>query len=840
VNRESIEPAQATDECPDHLALGGRHGLGVVRQLTEHPAGQHLLQRAVEHPGGEPRVDVGPERALVLAAHDDALQAREGLSDLVELVLDVRAARDLADEQPHQVRVVAPGTEDDLHNERELLRRAVTGLFGERHCCEQAAPLLTEDRLEHRFLRAEVVVDEPVGDTCLLRDVTDARGLVALGGEDTDGRGEDQLSLVLGCRHEAKPYSAVPDAAPDIHTVFNPTNTAKGWHEHRAGDRCNDLSADRASLKRSELNPATDNPVPESADPRPRLGDLLLGAGLITPEQLDESLAAAHTAGKPLGHVLVEQGLVPAHSIAMALADQHGGPLKTEFGFATGRGSTPRKPDLLSEAPSAPPVLRLAPAQPVAEVAPPTVAVTPAATPTPVATPPPATPPAATVAPEPEPEAETAVRLGADARVNELVARTEELQAELETTQAAAAALRTQFAAEREAREQDAKTVEAWRAQLEAARAQTEQAARTEEELRAQLEELRARDDAPPALAAAEELIAAVRGELQTALAAAEELRVQLAAERAATEHAATATDSLSAQIEELRSRQAADAHAASAAEDALVKARAELASALAEANDLRKTIADDRAERERAVETAETLRAELAELRADSSAEETLAAVRAELARALADAETARATAETLRAELDELRADNSAEETLAAVRAELARALADAETARATLAGEREGHQEVAAALNALRGRVTELEAEVEAAALEAAAREAQPPAVVSLDEDVDQLRAVIELQEQALAAAAARERARDGDARVIVELSTTNAYSNDLHFLFAPSTDGYELLERSGPSPSPGEVVELSGGRTCRVLRVGPTPFPGPEACAYLELV
>jgi hypothetical protein len=34
--------------------------------------------------------------------------------------------------------------------------------------------------------------------------------------------------------------------------------------------------------------------------------------------------------------------------------------------------------------------------------------------------------------------------------------------------------------------------------------------------------------------------------------------------------------------------------------------------------------------------------------------------------------------------------------------------------------------------------------------------------------------------------------------------------------------------------------GTMIELSGGRTGRVLRVGPAPFPGAtEACAYLEL-
>jgi hypothetical protein len=320
------------------------------------------------------------------------------------------------------------------------------------------------------------------------------------------------------------------------------------------------------------LNPATDDPVPDSPDSRPRLGDLLLSSGLITQEQLDESLTLARTAEKPLGHVLVERGLVPAHSIAMALADQHGGPLKTEFGFATGRGSVPRPAALPDQARSgAPPVLRLASA-PLPE--------------------------------EPAQSAEAAARLGAEAQATELRARVEELESDL-------------------------------------------------------------------------------------------------AAERAG-----------------------------------------------------------------RAAEAA-----------------------------ALAGNELA-----------------------LAAAREELAAALDDAQSLHATLSGERESQQEVTAVAEALRARVTELEA---------AARRAETR-VVALD-TVDELRAVIELQEQALATASAR------------ELASTHRYSPGTHFLFAPSADGYDLLERSGPSPTPGEVVELSGGRTCRVLRVGPPPFPGaPEACAYLELV
>ena len=282
------------------------------------------------------------------------------------------------------------------------------------------------------------------------------------------------------------------------------------------------------------MNPATDNPLPESNESRPRLGDLLLGAGLISPEQLEESLILARQAGKPLGHVLVEQGLVPAHSLAMALADQHGGPLKTEFGFATGRGSTPR-PAVVPDRSTAP-ALRLA-AAPLPEVQVPEVHV------------PDVQVPEAPLADYRAEEAEATARLHAEARAIELLAGVEELESDL-------------------------------------------------------------------------------------------------AAERAA-----------------------------------------------------------------RTAEAAE-----------------------------------------------------------LATVREELAAALAAA-----------------------------------------------------------DDLRAAIELQEQALATASAR------------VLENERAYSHDTHFLFAPSAEGYELLERSGPSPAPDEVVELSGGRTCRVLRVGPPPFPGvSEACAYLDLV
>jgi hypothetical protein len=55
---------------------------------------------------------------------------------------------------------------------------------------------------------------------------------------------------------------------------------------------------------------------------------------------------------------------------------------------------------------------------------------------------------------------------------------------------------------------------------------------------------------------------------------------------------------------------------------------------------------------------------------------------------------------------------------------------------------------------------------------------------------------------------------------------------------HVLFVSSPTGYRLLERHGPAPERGEVLELEESR-CRVLRLGPSPLPGDRRrCAFLE--
>jgi len=63
---------------------------------------------------------------------------------------------------------------------------------------------------------------------------------------------------------------------------------------------------------------------------------IMVEEGFLTPEQLDGAIAEQHRTSKPLGQVLVELGLASAGAVANALAEQHGGLLKTEFGLSAG------------------------------------------------------------------------------------------------------------------------------------------------------------------------------------------------------------------------------------------------------------------------------------------------------------------------------------------------------------------------------------------------------------------------------------------------------------------------------------------------------------------------
>ena len=93
---------------------------------------------------------------------------------------------------------------------------------------------------------------------------------------------------------------------------------------------------------------ADNDAVRPAAEP---LGTLLLKRGLITSEQLAAALEAQKGSGEPLGAIVVAHGFATPATIAQALATQSGGLLKTEYGFATGFGSSTDRPVPIGEPP---------------------------------------------------------------------------------------------------------------------------------------------------------------------------------------------------------------------------------------------------------------------------------------------------------------------------------------------------------------------------------------------------------------------------------------------------------------------------------------------------------
>jgi hypothetical protein len=66
------------------------------------------------------------------------------------------------------------------------------------------------------------------------------------------------------------------------------------------------------------------------------LGELLIGKGLVTKEELELALTEQSESGRLLGAILVERGFVSGPALAVALAEQYGIELATERGFGTG------------------------------------------------------------------------------------------------------------------------------------------------------------------------------------------------------------------------------------------------------------------------------------------------------------------------------------------------------------------------------------------------------------------------------------------------------------------------------------------------------------------------
>src|SRR5215467_12290485 len=101
-----------------------------------------------------------------------------------------------------------------------------------------------------------------------------------------------------------------------------------------------------------------------SADPvngfaRPALGTILVERGVLTEAQLNAALVEQERTGERLGTILVRFGYTAGPTIGVGLATQHGGMLKTEYGYAVPPDGSAR-----------PAMLRAAePVEPVAEPA---------------------------------------------------------------------------------------------------------------------------------------------------------------------------------------------------------------------------------------------------------------------------------------------------------------------------------------------------------------------------------------------------------------------------------------------------------------------------------------
>ena len=58
-------------------------------------------------------------------------------------------------------------------------------------------------------------------------------------------------------------------------------------------------------------------------------------------------------------------------------------------------------------------------------------------------------------------------------------------------------------------------------------------------------------------------------------------------------------------------------------------------------------------------------------------------------------------------------------------------------------------------------------------------------------------------------------------------------------DKHLLFVSRPTGYELAEREGEPPAPGEEIELDGEGTFVVVKVASSPLPQDHRpCVYLQ--
>lgn len=337
----------------------------------------------------------------------------------------------------------------------------------------------------------------------------------------------------------------------------------------------------------------------------------MVDEGFLTAEQLSGALAEQGRTGLPLGKVLVDLGFVSPGAVANALAEQHGGLLRTEYGTSAGlREVTARAPIRSDVTQPAPPVPTPAPVAPQA----PALAA-PLGSGLRLAQPDAAEPaaeapaaPAAPSEPQPEPPAPEAEVFSSAARASS--ARIEELESQLHGILAERNSLAQSFnelqvrlneaaqAHEAGVSAEVAERVSALESRLQAAMAGREELERAQQLAASRLAELEAQlQSAAAERSEVEELsstqIAELNRELQELRTAAVEregrldrmvgLDAELEQLRARDDHGdgrqAAETEALRVQLQEVAEKRDAAETRASALENDLTPLRAELAS---------------------------------------------------------------------------------------------------------------------------------------------------------------------------------------------------------------------------------------------------------------------
>ena len=543
----------------------------------------------------------------------------------------------------------------------------------------------------------------------------------------------------------------------------------------------------------------------------------MVDEGFLTEDQLLDALAEQNRSGTPLGKVLVDLGFVSPGAVANALAEQHGGLLRTEYGTSAGLREMAGRAPIRTEAPqpslpmpaAAPPQpqapapapaplgsgLRLAgpaadapPEEAPAPVeAPPAVAEAPApVVPEPVAEPAPVAElaPEPEPAPEPAPQPDPAAAAAADARIQELESKLHAVLTERNSLAQSFNELQARLSDAAQAHEAGVNAevqerVGALESQLQAAAVNREELEQAQQQAAARIAELEG------SLAETAES----RKELDDEL---ERLRQDVAGR----DDALARVSALEAELEEVRTGGNEDSSA--------------------ELHELAE-------QRRAAEERAQALEGDLTRLREQH--ETALQSAAAEK-----DSESARAA--QLEAELAALREQSSGQDDVVA-----------------QVSGLNEALQALTVERDAALERSAALEPEVESLRAELRDAIAQIPGD-GPQADVSELRRQLAARERRLAESVGEIAKMNREHRALLQLverqfqleDTATAMpeqkSEAAHVLFVPSATGYTLLERDGVAPEAGDTVEVDGGRYI-VRRHGPSPLPGPRRrCAYLE--